>query len=214
MDLTPRQKSVLSFIRDYCRRFGMPPSVREICSGLGLKGPAGVHRILNVLIEKGCLTTTAGKKRSWRLTDMTKPRIPVLGKIAAGLPIEAIANSEEDLPLNPEIFGCDECFLLRVQGDSMVDAHIVDGDLAVIRPQHAVQNGQIAAVMIEDTLPEATLKIVRRTRNVTELHSANSSYPPLAFKGKKQTGVRIIGKFVGLIRRTDTSLHPRRLSEN
>ncbi|MFH1147659.1 MAG: transcriptional repressor LexA [Pseudomonadota bacterium] len=201
MELTARQKGVLEFIRDHHERFGIPPSVREICANLGLRGPAGIHRILNVLIAKGYLTAIAGKKRSWCLTNTAKPRIPVLGRIAAGTPIEAIADNGEDLPLDPEIFGCDECFVLRVQGDSMVDAHIIDGDFAVIRPQDIARSGEVVAVMVECLLPEATLKTLRRKRNVTELHAENSAYPPLVFKGREQKRIRIIGKFVGLVRR-------------
>ncbi|MFH1008568.1 MAG: transcriptional repressor LexA [Candidatus Latescibacterota bacterium] len=201
VDLTPRQGSVLEFIRQYHGAYGIPPSVREICGHLGLSGPAGIHRILHVLVDKGYLISTPGKKRAWRLTTGGQEKsIPVLGKIAAGPPIEAVELREEGLPFSPEIFGCADCFILRIQGDSMVDAHILDGDLVVIRPQNYADTGSIVAVMIDNVLIEATLKILRRRKGVTELHAANRVYPPLVFKGRFQGRVKIVGKFVGLVR--------------
>ncbi len=202
MELTKRQMEVLDFIRENFRKKGVAPTVREICSHFGLKGPAGVHRILKVLEKKGCIVSEPGKKRSWRLTGASGyGSIPVAGRIAAGRPIDAIENIEDELPFDPGYFGSEECFGLRVQGDSMVDVHIAHGDIAIIRPQKDVDDGEIAAVMVEEVLPEATLKIVRRRRGVVELVAANSSYDPLIFKGKERNKIEIIGKLVGVIRR-------------
>jgi repressor LexA len=99
------------------------------------------------------------------------------------------------------MFGCDNCFGLRVGGDSMIEAHILDGDLAIIRPQRQVENGEIAAVTVEGTLPEATLKIIRRDQHSMSLVPANSTYAPLVFKGPQRKRVAIIGKLVGVVRR-------------
>lgn len=201
-DLTPRQQSVLDFIRIHQQNEGMAPTVREICTHLGLKGPAGVHRILNLLLEKGYLITTRGKKRSWRLAEMPDPRsIPLIGRIAAGAPIEAQENREDDLPLDPLLFGSDACFALRVAGDSMIEAHIMDGDLAIIRPQSQVANGEIAAVLVEDVLPEATLKIFHYRPDRITLEAANPAYAPLVFEHEEMQRVRVIGHYVGIIRR-------------
>lgn len=202
-DLTPRQQSVLDFIRVHQRDESMAPTVREICAHLGLKGPAGVHRILNVLIDKGCLSTTPGKKRSWRLAHgIPGKTIPLLGQIAAGLPLEAVENREDDLPLDPGLFGRDEnCFALRVAGDSMIEAHIMEGDLAIIRPGAAARDGEIVAALVEDILSEATLKILRRRPGVIELEAANPAYPPLVFEGEEQDRVQILGTLVGVVRR-------------
>ena len=202
MDLTQRQAEVLQYVRSHQEEFGITPTVREICDYFGLKGPAGIHRILHVLVEKGYLATSAGKKRSWRIPGLFGGKsIPIIGRIAAGMPILAQENREDELPVDPSVFGAENCFALRVQGDSMIEAHIEDGDLAIIRPQSQADSGQIVAVIVEDTLHEATLKIVRKTRYTTELHSANSAYQPIIFSGRQRSRIRIIGKFVGIIRR-------------
>lgn len=203
MNLTPRQKSVLEFIRTCQQQTGIVPSVREICAHLGLKGPAGIHRILRLLEKKGYLVSTPGKKRSWRLPgEPPRKSIPVLGGIAAGVPIHTHENREEELPVDSSLFGADECFALRIQGDSMIEAYIADGDLAVIRPQDNADNGQIVAVIVDNILPEATLKILRKKSTAVELHAANSRYPPLVFRGRQQGRVKILGRLAGVIRRS------------
>ena len=103
--------------------------------------------------------------------------------------------------MDPTFYGHEGCFAVRVTGDSMIGVHIRDGDLAVIRPQQNVENGEIAAVLVEGLLTEATLKIVRKARSLLELHSANPDYPPLCFKGRARGRVKIVGKYAGLIRK-------------
>ncbi|MFP4445533.1 MAG: transcriptional repressor LexA [Desulfosudaceae bacterium] len=201
MELTPRQQSVLDVIRDHYRRFGFSPTVREICERLGLAGPAGVHRVLRVLEDKGVIRSEPGKKRCWQ--PVLRPDVrdmPVAGRIAAGAPLDVWARPDERLPVAPELYGHRDCFALLVTGDSMIGAHIQDGDLAVIRPQPDVDSGEIAAVMIAGILPEATLKVVRKTRYTLELLAVNPDYPPLVFAGAEQARVGIVGKYVGLIR--------------
>ena len=202
-DLTPRQKSVLDFIIAFQQEHRMAPTVREICAHFGLRGPAGIHRILGVLKDQGYIISEPGKKRSWRVSvEHTGQGIPVVGAIAAGVPLEAIENFEEELAVSPALFGCDHCFGLRVKGDSMIEAHIPDGDLAIIRPQQRVENGEIAAVTVAGAQPEATLKIVCRDRYSLSLIPANSNLSPLVLKGPQRKGVAIIGKLVGVIRRS------------
>lgn len=202
-DLTPRQQSVLAFIRDFHRKNNIAPSVREIRDHLGLQSPGGIHRILNVLKDKGYLLAEPGRKRSWRLArNISSSGIPIAGAIAAGSPIEAVENIEEELAVEPAVFGCDRCFGVRVRGDSMVGAHIADGDVAVIRPQPKVENGEIAAVLVEDVLTEATLKIVQLTETALTLKSANPKYRSMVFRWRGRERVKILGKFVGIIRRT------------
>jgi repressor LexA len=201
-DLTPRQQSVLGFIRDFHNKNSIAPTVREIRDYLGLQSPGGIHRILNVLKDKGYLLAESGKKRSWRLArDISGSGIPVVGAIAAGGPIEAIENIEESLKVEPEVFGCDRCFGVRVQGDSMIGAQIADGDVAIIRPQSKVENGEIAAVLVEDVLTEATLKIVQLTSTSLTLKAANPKYRSMIFRWRGRERVTILGKFVGIIRR-------------
>ena len=202
MELTPRQRSVFDFICAHHRRYGFSPTVREICDQLGLAGPAGVHRIMRILERKGYIQSAAGKKRSWRPVNMArKDEMAVAGSIAAGNPLSVLDNPDECIPVDPALYGHETCFAVKVKGDSMIQAHIQDGDLAVIRPQPDVDDGRIAAVMVEEILVEATLKIVRKKRNVLELHSANPHYPVMRFSQKDRKKVRIIGKYVGLIRR-------------
>ncbi|WP_435050938.1 LexA family protein [Desulfosarcina widdelii] len=112
-----------------------------------------------------------------------------------------IENLEAELPIAPSLFGCTRCFGLRVKRDSMIDAHIMDGDLAIIRPGQRVENGEIAAVMVQDLLLEATLKIVRRTKSSLSLHPVNAAYDVMVFKGPRRKRVSILGKFVRVVRR-------------
>jgi repressor LexA len=203
LELTKRQAEVLYYIRSYQEKLGITPTIREICSHFGLKGPAGIHRILHLLVEKGYLIAPAGKKRSWRIPGGPVGKtIPIIDRIATGIPIMALENREDELPIDPSIFGSKICFALRVQGDSMIDAHIADGDLAIIRPQSRAENGQIVAVIVRNILHEATLKILRKTKGTMELHSANSAYPPMVFSGWHRGRIRIVGKLVGIIRRS------------
>lgn len=200
-EITPRQESVLQFIIGFQMANHIAPSVREIAAHQGLRSPAGIHRILNILIEKGYLEAEAGKKRSWRVVRvLNHTGLPVIGSIAAGSPIEALVQEAERLKFDPNLFGSDRCFGLRVKGDSMSGAHIADGDIAVIRPQPYVENGEIAAVLVQDILTEATLKIVRRTKTTVTLKSASPKYPDFKFKGDEYRRVAIIGKYVGIVR--------------
>jgi repressor LexA len=181
----------------------MAPTVREIAAHLGLRSPAGVHRLLNVLKNKGYIMSDPGKKRSWRFSHaVAGDSIPLMGNIAAGEPIESIEDVADALPVSPTFFGKGTFFGLRVRGDSMIEAHIMDGDIAIIRPQKQVENGEIAAVTVEGILPEATLKTVRRDRSSVSLMPANSAHAPLVFKGPQRKRVSIIGKLVGLVRRS------------
>ena len=201
-DLTARQKSVLAMIIDHQKKNGMAPTVRDIAAYLGLRSPGGIHRILNVLKNKGYIVAEPGKKRAWcPLQDSPVGGIPVLGRIAAGEPIEAIENAEEMLGFQPSVFGCDACYALWVKGDSMIECHIMPGDLAIIKPQQQVQNGEIAAVLVRDMLSEATLKIVRRYKKSIKLIAANQAYEPLVFREKEMQRISIIGKLVGVVRR-------------
>ena len=130
-----------------------------------------------------------------------KPSIPLVGKIAAGAPITAIEHQQQKLPFDPSYFGNHSCFALRIQGDSMIDAHIMDGDIAIIQQQSRAKNKQIVAAMVVDLLPEATLKIFCRKKEEINLVAANDLYPPLVFKGKEQKTVQILGVLVGVIRK-------------
>ncbi|MFH1091114.1 MAG: S24 family peptidase, partial [Pseudomonadota bacterium] len=109
-------------------------------------------------------------------------------------------NLEAELLFDPVLFGSDQLFALKVKGDSMTGVHILDGDLAVIRPQEEAEDGQIVAVLIEGLEPEATLKVLRRKKGRIELQAANEAYQPLVFEGKDLGRVTILGRLVGVIR--------------
>lgn len=201
MTITTRQREILEYIGTFQARQGFSPSVREICKALGLASPGSLLKHLRALEAASLLERTPGKKRAWKLTSRhSSPSIPLIGQIAAGTPILAQENREEELPIDPVIFGSGEAFALRVRGDSMKDAQIRDGDLAIIRPQQEAENGEIVAVVVEGLEPEATLKILRRTKEEVELHAANEEYEPLVFRGEDRSKVRILGKLIGVIR--------------
>jgi repressor LexA len=202
-DLTPRQSSVLNFIIEYQSEHAIAPSVREITAQLGLRSPSGIHRVLNILREKGYIKAEDARKRAWRYCGKLPGKgISLLGNIATGNPMEAIKLAKQKIDISPGIFGKGNYFALRVHGDSMINAHIVNGDIAVIHIQPKVEQGQIAAVMIQEVLSEATLKIVRRTRHILMLEPANPDYSPMVFKGKARERVKILGKLAGVVRRS------------
>ena len=201
-DLTPRQKSVLNFIIEYQSEHAIAPSVREIAAHLGLRSPGGIHRVLNILKEKGYIKAEGARKRAWRYCGRLPGKgIPLSGAIAAGNPMEAVELSTPKIDISPDLFGKGNYFALRVHGDSMIKAHILDGDIAVIRIQPRVEQGQIAAVMIREILTEVTLKIVRYTRYAVTLEPANPDYSSMVFKGKARGRVKIFGKLAGIVRR-------------
>lgn len=202
-DLTPRQLSVLNYIIEYQTKHAIAPSVREIAAHLGLRSPGGIHRVLNILRDRGYIEAESERKRAWRFCGRIPGKgIPLVGDIAAGDPIEAVEQAAEELPIAKDLFGKGRFFALRVRGDSMRDAHILDGDLAVIRIQSRVEKGQIAAVMVKGILSEVTLKILRRTQQTLVLEPANPAYKPMVFKGRERRKVVIIGKLAGVIRRS------------
>lgn len=203
MKVTERQKQILDFIRLFQKREGFPPSLREMCQGLGLVSHGSLIRHIRLLESQGLIHGLAGKKRAWKVVDAESnqaPSIPVLGRIAAGAPILAQEFSEETLPINPSFFGSSEAFALRVRGDSMIEAHIQDGDIAIIRPQQESDNGSIVAVIIEGIEPEATLKILKFNNDNIELRPANKFYDSLFFSGSERSRIKILGKLVGIIR--------------
>ncbi len=215
MTITKKKKHVLQCIARLEKTWGIPPAVREICKEMDLKSPGSMQKHIQTLEAHGYVEKTPGKNRSCKLTrkgwdaageistagNAPSAGIPLIGRIAAGTPILAEENKEDDLPVDPRLFGYTEAFALSVRGDSMKDAQIRDGDLAVIRPQQEAENGEIVAVMVDGVEPEATLKILRRNNGTVELHAANDAYAPLVFRGADRAKVTILGKLIGVIRR-------------
>jgi repressor LexA len=201
MSITDRRKKIVDYIRTYQIRNGFSPTVREICEGVGLVSPGSLMKHLNFLEREGLISKIASKKRSWKVVGNDRiSTIPIIGRIAAGFPILAQENREDELAVDPKIFGVQEAFALKVRGDSMIGVYVRDGDLAVIQPRDHAENGDIVAALVEELETEATLKILRFQDGDLELHPANENYPILRFKGAEIEKVRIIGKMIGVIR--------------
>jgi repressor LexA len=206
--LTSRQGEVLEFIREYRDREGFPPSVRDIGGHFGL-APSTVHDHVRALEKKGRLEHQPGLSRSFaplskesgarerpQRTHSPGEGIPVVGRVAAGAPILADENIEERVSL-PEGWAPPGAFLLRVEGQSMRDAHILDGDLVLVRPQRDASNDEIVVALIED---EATVKRFRKTARGIELRPENPDYAPIEVGPSEGLRVEIVGKVIGVFR--------------
>ncbi len=191
-DLTKKQKQVLDCIISSIRDRGYCPSVRELGRELGLSSPSTVNSHLDRLEELGYIRREAGKSRSIRLTDRcTEPEgIPILGTVAAGQPILAVENAEGYVTYTPE--GSGDYFALRIKGDSMIRAGILDGDLVVVRSQDTADSGEIVIALLED---EATCKRLRREHGRVTLLPENEAYSPI-----DGTHARILGRVAAVIR--------------
>jgi repressor LexA len=205
-ELSARQRMVLDVIRAWVDRFGYPPSVREIGEAVGLHSTSSVTYHLKALQRKGYLRRDYNRPRAVgvlpsepvadpeELEQHPKPTyVPVVGRIAAGGPILAEEAVEDVFPLPKEIVGEGSLFLLRVVGDSMIDAAITDGDWVVVRQQQVAENGEIVAAMIDG---EATVKTFRRRDGQVWLIPHNDAYEPIA--GDK---AQILGRVVAVLRR-------------
>ena len=205
-DLTPRQRQVLEFIDAEVRHRGYPPSVREIGEAVGLSSSSTVHAHLAALQDKGYLTRDPTKPRALELhleVDSGQPierrpvrHVPLIGDVAAGTGVLAAENIEETLPVPEDFTGDGTLFMLRVRGDSMIEAGIFDGDYVVVRSQPDADNGDIVVAGIPGE--EATVKTFLRKRNKIVLRPANETMEDLVFDADD---VRVYGKVVMLQRR-------------
>src|SRR4051812_30821736 len=194
--MTKRQRMVYEFIRDKIRNRGYGPTVREIGLEFDIKSPNGVMCHLKALQKKGLIHREPNMSRAIQLledpTQAPAPGLKLLGRIAAGQPIEAIEQDEELAFTDWE--GADDKFALRVTGESMIDEHIADGDYVVIHRQDQARDGQIVAVRDDDG--EATLKKLFRERNRIRLEPANKTMKPIY-----RDNVEILGVLVGVVRK-------------
>lgn len=195
--LTRRQQQVLDYIRDAMRRNGYPPTVREICAELDLSSPSTVHAHLANLERLGLIHRDPSKPRALELADDVRPArpLPLVGRVAAGVPILAEQNIEEYLDVPSVLRKGDDDFVLRVNGDSMADAGILSGDFIVVHQETSPQNGEIVVALVED---EATTKRFYRDGNTVRLQPENELYDPIVLSMDR---VSIIGKVVGVLRR-------------
>ena len=175
--LSEKQMEIYRFIADFSQDTGYPPSVREICAAVGLRSPSTVHSHLKTLQRAGMIVKDEHKTRAINVNGPNSPAsgIPILGYVAAGQPILAVENIEGYLEL--DMGGAQQdCFALRVRGESMIGAGIMDGDLVVVRRQPTAENGQIVVALIED---EATVKRFKRGGGQLWLMPENPNYSPI-----------------------------------
>jgi len=202
--LTDKQSKIYEFIRAWQMENGYPPTQKEIRNHFGFGSLNAVRSHLALIEKKGYISLNFGKSRGIQLTSASVPIfrqqenfIPLLGCIAAGVPIWAEQNFEDYLPIPPPIFGGGELFALHVRGDSMTGAGIRDGDIAVIKKQDCVENGEIAAILIEQ---EVTLKRVYLSSKSLVLKSENPTFEDLKFAAGKSDTIRILGRYRGIVR--------------
>jgi repressor LexA len=202
-DLTPRQQRILEFIRQTVQDRGYPPTVREIGEAVGLTSSSSVHAQLANLQRKGMLRKDASRPRAIEVAG-TRPRgsgavsVPVVGRIAAGAPVMADEHVEEYLAV-PESFAAEEeHFALRVAGDSMVDAGILNGDVVVVRRQDVAEDGAIVAIQVPGPAEdEATVKRLRRRGRRLTLVPEHPTMEPFDLPD----GGRVLGQVVAVLRR-------------
>lgn len=173
--ISDKQKQILAFIREFTVSQGYPPSVREIGAAVGLRSPSTVHSHIKRLQELGYLEKDAHKTRAITLAGRTgASEVPILGRVTAGMPILAVEEAEG--VLHVDLRGSGEHFALRIRGDSMTDAGILDGDYIVVRSQNHAQQGQIVVAVIED---EATCKRLEKRDGHIWLMPENPAYDPI-----------------------------------
>jgi repressor LexA len=199
--LTDRQREVLDFISDSIRKRGYPPTLREIGSHFGIRSTNGVNDHLRALEKKGFLHREDLKSRALRplVTADDFIEVPVLGKVAAGQPILAVQNYEDSVKIDRFFIGASrEVFALRVQGDSMIEAGIFDGDYVFIRKQLNASPGEIVVAMIGD---EATVKRYYPEGDSIRFQPANSAMAPIIVRRRDFRSVNLLGVVIGVYRK-------------
>jgi repressor LexA len=200
-----KKKRILEFVNRQVREKGYPPSVREICRAVGFKSTSTVHAYLSALEEEGLITRDPTKTRALKVvnrnskdiegyvSDREIENIPIVGKVTAGQPILAVENIEGTFPIPVEYLGNSTTFMLRIQGDSMVNAGILDGDYVIVRQQNTAMNGDIVVALIED---EATVKTFYKEKDHFRLQPQNDNYDPIIVT----ENIIILGKVIALFR--------------
>jgi repressor LexA len=202
-NVTARQRRILEYIRTTVERRGYPPTVREIGEAVGLTSSSSVHAQLSNLQRRGLLRRDPTKPRAMELQGrgITRPRVvsvPMVGRISAGAPILADQNMEDHLAVSPDFAGEDDHFALRVSGDSMVEAGILDGDIVIARHQPSAAEGDVVVALLPGPAEdEATVKRFRTEGQRVLLVPANSSMQPFDLP----PGGAIVGKVVSVLRK-------------
>ena len=208
MDLTKRQQEIFDFIKRYSSQHGYPPTVRDIGKAVGLTSSSTVHAHLSNLEKLGLLRRDPSKPRAIEMLDraardvgsavqgaigkVVSPGLPLVGAVAAGQPILAEENIEEYVQVPQAAGGDDGEYVLRVRGDSMIDAGILEGDFVVVRPQDTASDGEIVVALVGE---EATVKRFFRESDHIRLQPENATMEPI-----RTTDVQVMGRVVGLFR--------------
>lgn len=189
--LTEKQQKVLSFLKERAQD-GVPPSVREICAATGIKSTSTVHAYLRLLEDEGYINRQSGLNRAIRLPGENVARVPLLGKVTAGMPILAVEEVEEYVPYSGGGYNPGELFALRVSGTSMIKAGIYDKDVVIVKKTPLAENGDIVVALIGD---EATVKRIFVEKDHIRLQPENDEFEPIIVKE-----VVVLGKVVSLLR--------------
>ncbi|MCL4677043.1 MAG: transcriptional repressor LexA [Alphaproteobacteria bacterium] len=223
--LTQKQRDLLYFIHEKMRKDDVPPSFEEMKEALGLKSKSGIHRLISALVERGYIERLPHRARALEIKRLpesinlgaralnagrSRPapvnvapagfdEVPLYGKIAAGTPIEALRDEGGSLAVPPGLLGRGEHYALTIEGDSMVNAGILDGDTVIIRRCDNAENGAIVVALVDDH--EATLKRLRRAGRKIVLEPENDQYEPRILEPEQ---VKIQGRLAHLIRRYDS----------
>lgn len=201
-DLTQRELEVLFFIKSFIQSNGYPPTVREICEGKDIKSTSTVYYTLEKLEDKAYIRRLPSKTRAIEIIDsdlddfLVKKKtvdIPIVGTVTAGIPILAVENISDTFPLAADFVRDRDLFILKVQGDSMINVGIFSGDFAIIEKTSYAENGQIVLALIGD---ESTLKTFYKEENRIRLQPENDSMSPIF-----STDVEILGKLIGIFRK-------------
>ncbi len=199
MDVTQRQKEILEYIKESILKNGYPPSVREICEAVNLKSTSSVHSHLETLEEKGYIRRDPTKPRTieiiddcFQLTRREVVNVPLLGTVAAGLPLYAEENIKNYYPIPADFLPNTEIFMLKVKGNSMIKAGILEGDQIIVEHRATAHNGDIVVALVEDS---ATVKRFFKEKGRYRLQPENDSMEPIIVNR-----VEILGKVIGLFR--------------
>ena len=196
--LTPRQTDILGFIRQCLETRGAPPTRAEIVTEFGFASPTAADDHLKALAKKGVIELVPGAARGIRLLEAVpiQHELPLIGRVAAGSPLLALENLEKRVPVDPSLFRPKADYLLRVQGESMQDIGIRDGDLLAVHKQSTARNGQIVVARVED---EVTVKRFQRKGDVVQLLPENTAFKPIRVSlARKEFSIE--GLAVGLVR--------------
>ena len=198
--ITDKQREILEYIKAEILNRGYPPAVREICEAVKLKSTSSVHAHLETLEKNGYIRRDPTKPRAieivdenFNLTRREMVNVPIVGKVAAGEPILAVENIENYFPIPAEFMPNEQSFMLKVKGDSMINAGIFDGDQVLVKQQPTADNGDIVVALVEDS---ATVKTFYKEKGYYRLQPENDTMDPIIITGE----IQILGKVFGVMR--------------